>query len=326
MSTEPSRIDVQHHLVTPQYVAALKSIGREKSFGLDLAQKITTQEKSLAFMDRNGIQTAVTSFSTPGFHFGDRDFTNSLCRACNEEQAQWISDHPTRFGAWAALPLPHVDATLREIEFALDTLGLDGVLHFSSYQGPYMGDPMWEEVYAELDRRGAVLYLHPEDPVHKPLERYPPFMFYARFDTTMAIYNYVYSGMAERYPNITVVTAHGGGAAPNLSFTAHASALLVPDGVKNAPEGLETYMKRMYYDTGICASLHALACLDVFVGSSKLVYASDYPFAPEFFIQQGIENTDAYEGFDAKAQRRINRDNALEFLPRLSRAPRLTGR
>ena len=122
MSTEPFRIDVQHHLVTPQYVAALKSIGTEKSFGLDLAEKITTQEESLAFMDRNGIQTAVTSFSTPGFHFGDRDFTNSLCRACNEEQAQWISDHPTRFGAWAALPLPHVDATLREIEFALEFL------------------------------------------------------------------------------------------------------------------------------------------------------------------------------------------------------------
>jgi predicted TIM-barrel fold metal-dependent hydrolase len=144
-------------------------------------------------------------------------------------------------------------------------------------------------------------------------------MFYARFDTTMAIYNYVYSGMAERYQNITVVAAHGGGAAPNLSFTAHASALLVPDGVKNAPQGLESYMKRMYYDTGICASPHALACLDAFVGPSRLVYASDWPFAPEFFIQQGIENTDAYEGFDAREQRRINRDNSLEFLPRLSR-------
>ena len=319
MSSGPSRIDVQHHLVTPRYVAALKRIGREESFGLDLAQKITTQEEALAFMDRNGIQAAVTSFSTPGFHFGDRDFTTSLCRACNEEQAQWIADHPTRFGAWAALPLPHVDASLREIEFALDTLGLDGVLHFSSYHGPYMGNPMWEEVYAELDRRGAVLYLHPEDPEVKPLEQYPPFMFYARFDTTMAIYNYIYSGMAERYPNITVVAAHGGGAAPNLSFISHASGLILPDGMKNAPKGLETYMKRMYYDTGICASPHALACLDAFVGASKLVFASDYPFAPEVIVQQGIENTDSHEGFDEEAQRRINRDNALGFLPRLSK-------
>ena len=100
-------------------------------------------------MDENRIQASVTSISAPGASFGDAKFGRALARQCNESAAKLISDHPLRFGAFATVPLPDVEGTLAEIQYALDTLKFDGVELLTNYKGKYLGDSTFEEVHKE---------------------------------------------------------------------------------------------------------------------------------------------------------------------------------
>ena len=158
-------------------------------------------------MDRHGIQAAVTSISSPGVHFGDAAAARDLARRCNEISARLVSDHPRRFGGFATLPLPDVDGALRELEHALHTLGLDGiVLLASQHDGRVLGDPAFDEVFAELDRCRAVVFVHPTIPKSSetiPIA-VPGFAAEFTFDTSRAILNLIWSGTAERCPNIVL--------------------------------------------------------------------------------------------------------------------------
>src|SRR5262245_30355506 len=143
MTGETSRIDVHHHILPPEYVSALASRGITASGGMPLPK--WNVENTLEIMDRHSIATSIISISEPGIYFGDRLYVQDLARRCNEFSAQLIYEYPQRFGAFAILPLPEVDAALRELEYALDTLKLDGVVLLSSIDGRYPGDPMFEE-------------------------------------------------------------------------------------------------------------------------------------------------------------------------------------
>ena len=116
-----------------------------------------TPEMSIAAMDRNGIATAITSVSAPGVWFGDGAQTRHLARHCNDYAAAMRAVHAGRFGVFACLPLPDVDASLREIEYALDTLRADGIGLLTNYAGVFPGDPAFVRVFDELNRRKAVV-------------------------------------------------------------------------------------------------------------------------------------------------------------------------
>src|SRR5262245_26617496 len=115
-------------------------------------------------MDRNGIATAISSVAAPGVYFGDAAAARALARRCNEYSARLVSDHPHRFGAFAVLPLPDVDAAVEELAYALDTLQLDGVVLLASIGDRYLGDPGFDAVFTELNRRRAVVFIHPTIP------------------------------------------------------------------------------------------------------------------------------------------------------------------
>jgi predicted TIM-barrel fold metal-dependent hydrolase len=137
MPTDPHRIDVHHHIVPPEYVRALADCGVTDAGGMPFPQ--WQVESSLDLMDRHGIDAAITSISCPGVYFGDPAFARDLARRCNELSARLVSDHPRRFGAFAVLPLPDVDAALLEMDYALDTLKLDGVTLLASIGNRYLG-------------------------------------------------------------------------------------------------------------------------------------------------------------------------------------------
>src|SRR5262249_25467420 len=122
--TETHRIDVHHHILPREYLASLARMGI--SAGGGIPSPAWSREEALGVMDRRGIQAAVASISAPGVHFGAAAAARDLARRCNEISARLIADHPTRFGGFAILPLPDVDGAMRELEHALDTLGLDG--------------------------------------------------------------------------------------------------------------------------------------------------------------------------------------------------------
>jgi len=164
-------------------------------------------------MDRNGIAFIVTGITYPGVYFGDQSAANDLARPCNEYVAQVVRDHPKRIGGLITLPLPDVDASLREIAYGFDVLKLDGVGFLSSYQGAYLGDPAFEAVFGELDRRNAVAHIHPSiapKNVDSPVGL-PGWCLEFPFDTTRVIANLAVTATLKRHPHIKFIVSHSGG-------------------------------------------------------------------------------------------------------------------
>src|SRR6266852_5916224 len=155
-STKPYRIDIHHHFGPSVWVAEVK--GRPL---LQAANTTWTPAKSIEDMDRGGVAASVVSITNPGLWFGDATVTRRLARACNEYGAKLVQEHPTRFGLFAAMPLPDVDATLKEIAHAYDTLKADGIGLFTSYGDTWLGNPAYRPVMEELNRRKAVVHVHP---------------------------------------------------------------------------------------------------------------------------------------------------------------------
>jgi predicted TIM-barrel fold metal-dependent hydrolase len=200
------RIDVHHHVVPPQYADDSMPI------------KLPDTEAQLRSMDNWHIRTAITSL-TPRVILKNMHRRREMARICNEFQARMLLEHPSRFGSFALLPLPDVDGALEELTYALDILHLDGVGLFSSVTDRYLGDPLFDAVFDELNRRKAVVFIHPthcEAPEHTCLHA-PPFVVEYVFDTTRAIVNLIYTGTLQRCPDIRLIVAHGGGAVPFLA-------------------------------------------------------------------------------------------------------------
>jgi predicted TIM-barrel fold metal-dependent hydrolase len=315
MSENPGRIDVHHHILPQLYVEALAKLGHTGGGGMPFPA--WDPQSTLAMMDRQGVATAVTSISSPGVHFGDPNAARELARRCNELSAKLVADHPTRFGAFAVLPLPDVKGALLELEYALDVLKLDGVVLFTSHvDGRYLGDPLFDDVMAELDRRNAVAFVHPVVPKTSEAIRLdvPGFAAEFVFDTTRAAINLVWSGTLERRPNLRFILSHAGGTTP---FLVGRIALLgaLPQMRERAPKGAAHYLARLYYDTALSAVPNALRSLQELVGSDKILFGSDFPFAPEPITRSSIDGLARYPGFDAAARARIERANALALLP-----------
>jgi predicted TIM-barrel fold metal-dependent hydrolase len=314
-----ARIDVHHHIVPPEYVAALARLGIGAGGGMPFPR--WDPGSTLEMLDRQGIAAAVTSISSPGVHFGDADAARDLARRCNEISARLVSDHPTRFGAFAILPLPDVKNALLELEHALDRLGLDGVVLLSSQSdGRYLGDPEFDELMAELDRRRALAFVHPTVPKTSETLRMtvPGFVGEFTFDTTRAAMNLIWTGALERHPNVRFILSHAGGTAPYLAFRIAGGMALDPAFRERAPEGAMTYLRRFHYDTALSANPHALRSLQELVGPEQILFGSDFPFAPEPVARMSIEGLASYDGFDAAARAKVERENALALLPRLA--------
>ena len=157
-ATKPHRIDVHHHVAPPKYIEEMRALLQPPTINW-------TPERTLADMDEAGVATSITSITTPGVWIGDHAQGRRVARECNDYAAKLAADHPGRFGLFAALPLPDVEASLREIEYGLDTLKADGIGLFTSYRDKWLGDPAFEPVMEELNRRKAVVFTHPEAPV-----------------------------------------------------------------------------------------------------------------------------------------------------------------
>jgi predicted TIM-barrel fold metal-dependent hydrolase len=222
------------------------------------------------------------------------------------------ADHPGRFGLFAALPLPDIEASLREIEYGLDVLKADGIALFTSYRDKWLGDPAFEPVMAELNRRNAVVFTHPEAPlccrglipgINEAVIEYGT-------DTTRAIARLLFTGTAVRYPDIRWIFSHGGGTAPFLS-----ERLVRAGRLKHleahVPNGVMAELQRFYYDVAQVAHPMALAALTRMVPISQILWGTDFPFRFGWEYVKGLG-----EFFNESDLRQIGRDNALALLPR----------
>jgi 6-methylsalicylate decarboxylase len=298
------RVDVHHHVVPPQYADD------------SLPIKVPDAEGQLQSMDDWHIQAAITSL-TPRVLLKNLSRLREVARSCNEFQARRLENCPSRFGAFALLPLPDVDGALEEISYALDVLRLDGVGMFSSVTDRYLGDPLFDPVFAELNRRKCVVSIHPthcEAPEHTQL-RAPPFVVEYVFDTTRAVVNLIHSGTVNRCPDIRFIIAHGGGTVP---FLAQRIAMMEGHRGAKSVSGVIPSLKSFYYEIASTTSRFALCSLEELVGPSQILWGSDLPFVYGTRLQEEVDHWEHYDGFDAPTRGDIERHNALRIFPRLA--------
>lgn len=317
MDAKKNRIDVHHHIIPPEYIRELERIGIKDALGRTFPE--WSADKSLEIMDRNGVQTAVTSISSPGIFFGDSSCAKRLARTCNELSAQLVSYHPQRFGAFASLPLPDLASSLDEVSYACDVLHLDGIVVLSNTGGIYIGDDAYDELYAELEKRNAVVYVHPTDPIAgNPLgSEIPTFLMEVTFETARVIFNLLYRGVLERYPGIRWIFSHAGGALPYLTWRVSLGQFVLPDAGKAVPRGVPYYLKRLYYDTGLSANPYVFNTLRELVEPEQILFGTDYPFAPGILAEETVKGLYEYGGFSENDRKKIEFENAINLFPRL---------
>ena len=254
-AARPRRIiDMHHHFAPPAWVAEVK--GRPL---LQAANTTWTPAKSIEDMDRGVVAAAVVSITNPGMWFGDLAATRRVARACNDYGAKLVQDYPNRFGLFAAMPLPDVEGTLKEIAYAYDVLKVDGVGLMTSYGDTWLGNPAYRPVMEELHRRKAIVHVHPTAAnCCKNLDYAPgvnPGSMEYGTDTTRAIMGVAFSGDAARFPDIRFIWSHAGGTARSRRI----------DGVgwrqDRLPNGFMTELKKFYYDLAGAANPGAVASL-----------------------------------------------------------------
>ncbi|MFE2442477.1 amidohydrolase family protein [Streptomyces sp. NPDC059426] len=313
--TFPARIDVHQHIVPPIWAETLAAHGLDSG---GWAIPAWSPTDAIAMMDQQGIATGVLSVTSPGVHLGSDAQARDLARAVNEYGAEVVRGHPGRFGHFASVPLPDVDAALAETAHALDTLGADGVVLMSNTHGKYLGDPDFEPLWAEIDRRGATVFVHPAQPPMPLLPGTPAPLADYVFDTTRTALNLVLNGVMSRYPNMRVILSHGGGFLPYAAYRFSGLTSTVVDREREAEDILRD-LKRFYFDTALSASPSALPALLAFAEPGHVVYGSDWPFAPQdagTYYNHYLETYPDYAPGQAEA---IDRGNAEALFPHLVR-------
>lgn len=310
------RVDVHHHAIFPEYTRKLGALGIGAQPGIALPA--WSVDDSIAMMNRLGIDLAVLSVGSPGFYFGEnQDLATDLCRETNDALASTVAAFPGRFKAFVAVPLPDNDAALGEIDRVADEPAFVGIGLLTNYAGTYLGDPLFDPLYEELDRRRAVVHVHPQIPAHYPaaeIDLRPSLLEYV-FDSTRALVNLTLHGVPHRFPNITWIFSHCGGTAPYL-----AGRLAIAEGLPELANvgagGIYGAMRSFHYDTALSTTPFALGAIEPLVGVGKLLVGSDFPFVGEDVFGACLAEAAGVLGPDRMAQ--VTTDNpAALFASRL---------
>jgi 6-methylsalicylate decarboxylase len=275
------RIDVHNHIFPTQYLAAAKAKGKIGEVLASQPDMIDwTPATSLAAMDRNEVQKAITSVSTPGVWWGDRDLARTLARQCNEFSGEMARNHPGRFGFFASLPLPDVEASLAEIAYAMDDLGAAGILLMTSYGDRWPGDPAFAPVFRELNRRKATVFFHPTvaDCCRGLIPDVGPSMIEYPMDSTRAIVSLLSSGTFSGCPDVKCIFSHGGGVLPMLAARiARIADRSVVSGPR-LPHGAMHELQQLFFDIASATSPPALDALLRFAPIENILFGSDFPY------------------------------------------------
>jgi len=247
-------------------------------------------------------------------YLGDKEQTNRLARECNDFGAKVAQEHPARFGLFAAMPLPDVDATLKEIAYAYDQLHADGVGFMTSFGDTWLGNAAYRPVFEELNRRNAVVFVHPTaaDCCKDLNDGVAPGTIEYGTDTTRAITDVCFSGYAAHFPNIRWIWSHGGGSMP---FLAGRVAGAAERHKEQMPNGLMAELTKMYYDLAGAANRGVIASLRLLVTPDKILFGTDFP--PGGTVLEQAQNIRKLMFSDAELKL-IERENAVRLIPRLA--------
>lgn len=293
VSGSAALVDVHAHFVTDEYVAAARAAGIDHPDGMPRWPSWSADEH-LRLMDGWGVGRSILSISSPGTHFGDDHAARNLTRQVNDASAEVVCKHPERFGHFASLPLPDVDGALEALAYAFDELGSDGVAVETNHAGVYLGDPRLAPLYEELDRRRAVVFVHPTSPPcaeHISLGRPRPMLEFI-FDTARTVSDLVFTGTLDRYPHIEWIFTHGGGALPLLAARLELFRIAVFGGAIDEP-AVPEQLTRLWFDIAGTPFPHQVPALAAAFGTERILYGSDYCWTPITGVDHQVASIDA---------------------------------
>jgi len=308
-------VDVHAHFVTDEYIAAAKAAGHVYPDGMP-GWPSWDPETHLDLMDRCGIRTSMLSISSPGIHFGDDKAARALARSVNEHGAAVAAAHPGRFGHFASLPFPDVEGSLTELAYALDRLGSDGLAVETNGRGVYLGDERYDPIYAELNERRAVMFVHPTSPPGSEavsLGR-PTGMIEYIFDSARTVSDLVFPGTLTRYPDIQWIFTHGGGALPLLADRMELSRFLFQDDLSGP--SVQDQVRRLWFDMAGSPFPNQIPALVKAFGDEQLLFGSDYCWAPVAFVVRHVASMDGAQQPEGETWRTLTTRNAARLLPR----------
>jgi predicted TIM-barrel fold metal-dependent hydrolase len=313
---QPHRIDVHQHCFPTDWFARRRAQILASSDNNPSIMTEWTPQRAIDEMDQNGIKTGIVSVGNPGVWYGNVQEARDLSRSANDYMARMARDFPGRFGVFAALPLPDPEGCLREIEYAVDTLKVDGFHLLTSYGDQWPGDPAFAAVFDELDRRKAVVFVHPTAPnccaalqkgVAASIGEFP-------FDEMRAVMSLLYGGTFSRCPDIRFIFTHAGGPVPVLA-TRMEQELRHPEVAKRVPRGVAYELKRLYFDVAnSTVNRGAMAALRLLVPQSQILFGTDFPYIAMPKTVKGLDALKYPSDLDAA----IDRGNAVRLFPRFA--------
>jgi 6-methylsalicylate decarboxylase len=271
-------IDVHAHAVIPGYHQLLVELGvAVPGYGGDQSGLGDGgRDQLIAHMDGAGVSRQLLSAIFAPYFPQEPDAVRAA-RYVNNAHAELVAEHPDRLAAYAALPLPHIEAALVELEYCLDKLGMVGVELHCACLGESVVAERFDPLYAELDRRGAVVFFHPSvNGLCSPLVTEWGLTATAGvvFEDTAVALHLISRHIPHRYPGITFIVPHLGGALPMLLNRLDNQLALSAPGL---PEKPGVTARRFYYDTVAHGSHAALRCAVEAFGYDRLLSGSDYP-------------------------------------------------
>jgi len=311
---KPFRVDLHHHVIPPKWVDAARAHKPDNSWGSNIVG--WTPAISIEQMDKHRIAYAVTEIGLPGVWWAPPDQAASLARYSNEYVAEMQKTYPNRFGMFATIPLPYIDETLKEIAYAYDTLHADGIGLITSYGSIWPGDQKFDPVWQELNRRKAVIHVHPTvatccinliPDVSNATEEY-------LFDTARAIVSLMFSGTLTRYPDLHFIFSHAGGAFPDIAARVLHGAKTNKKINARMPNGEpEAIVAKLYFDVAGSVNPVNFDGLRHFTSINRIVVGTDLPYMPMDYVLAPLDRAK----LNAHDYARINTENALDLFPNL---------
>jgi len=299
-------IDVHHHHQPPELGVGAGGRGGRGPW---------TPEKSFEQMEKFGIASAVLSMTQMGdMLYSGNETGRRNVRIGNDYGAKLVQQYPKKFGLFGGVPLPDIDGVMKEIEYCYDTLKVDGIgIYSNDNKGRWPGDKYFEPMWQELNRRNAIVYMHPLAPTCCRNLDYGPAasMVEFDFDVTRAVASIVVNGVMFRYPNIRFITVHSGGTVPMLAGR-------MKDRVPNAaekylPNGLYAELRKWYYDIAHAAFPWPMAAMMKFMPHDHIFFGTDYSAEPIESTVNEIPNL----GLTDEFMQNMGRRNAEKLFPKL---------
>ncbi len=289
-------IDVHTHMLSREWLALLESHGGPhytlkevrgglRAIHLDGAPFMTPVpdmfdwEVRIANMDKARVDIAITSLTCPNVFWGSADVSLKAARLMNDDMARAQKSWPDRLRWFASLPWQHEKLALQELARACDA-GAVGVMVLANIAGKALTDPAFARIWAEIDRRALPVLVHPSAPpgtaelgLHE-FQLTAPIGFI--FDTSLAVARCIYDGFLDRYPNLKLIAAHGGGALPYLVGRLDICWHNIPAASAKTQQPPSVYMRRIYVDSVVFQQSVLNLAVEV-CGPDNLLYGSDYP-------------------------------------------------